>query len=278
MDRSERAEKYRALHERGKPFLLVNAWDVPSAMIVEDAGYRAVATTSAGVAWTLGYPDGDAIPFSLVKLMVERMLSRVSVPLSVDMEAGFAEDVETVVNNVCDIAELGAVGMNFEDSFTGNKTGVREIKDQCDRIRAIRAGLESKGLDFFINARTDLYLFGLGDPETRLARTIERGQAYAEAGADGLFAAGIGDHESIRKVVDEVPLPLNVLAIGSMATPDARKQLADAGVARISIGSRGHGVSLAHFRAVAEGLREAPHFGALFEQTIEHAEMQTLMR
>ena len=213
------AENFRRLHTTGV-LVLPNAWDVASARLVERAGAAAVATTSGGVAWSLGTPDGDRLPLDLLAGAVARIAAAVAVPVTADVESGGA-DVAATVRAVLD---AGAVGINLED-------GARPAAEHAERVAAARA---AGGPALFVNARTDVYLRGLGDPAGRLAETLRRGRAYAAAGADGVFVPGVLDPAVLRVLAAELPVPVNVLA-GPGAPPVA--ELAALGVRRVSVGT-----------------------------------------
>jgi 2-methylisocitrate lyase-like PEP mutase family enzyme len=239
------ADDFRRLHTEGV-LVLPNAWDAASARIVERAGALAVATTSGAVAWSLGVPDGDRLPLDLLAGAVGRIAAAVALPVTADVESG-GPDVATTVRAVLD---AGAVGINIED-------GGNSAEEHADRVGTAR---EAAGPSLFVNARTDLFLFGIGDPEVRLAETIRRGRLYAEAGADGVFVPGVTDPAVLRVLVAEIPVPLNVLA-GPGAPAVA--ELAAVGVRRVSVGT---GLAEAAYGVADRAAREllsAGTYGAL---------------
>jgi 2-methylisocitrate lyase-like PEP mutase family enzyme len=210
-------ETFRSLHRPGEPLVLVNAWDAASAAIIAAAGAPAVATTSAGVAWSLGAPDGDALGRQATVDAVRRVAAVVRIPVSADIESGYGDTPEEVAATAAAVRAAGAVGVNIED-------GTRDVAAASERIAACR------GQDLFVNARIDTFLRGTGD----LADTVARAAAFVEAGADGVFVPGVTDPATIAVLVREIPAPLNVLA-GPGSPPV--KDLAGLGVARISLGS-----------------------------------------
>lgn len=222
MNLTDRAAEFHRLHAEGV-LVLPNAWDVASARLVERAGAAAVATTSGGVAWSLGTPDGDRLPLDLLAGAVRRIAAAVAVPVTADVESGGADVGETVRA----VLDAGAVGINLED-------GGRPAAEHAERVAAARAAADDAGVRLFVNARTDVYLRGLGDPAGRLAETVRRGAAYAAAGADGVFVPGVLDPEVLRTLAAELPCPLNVLA-GPGDPPVA--ELAALGVRRVSVGT-----------------------------------------
>lgn len=225
----DKAQAFHALHE-GSVLTLANAWDVASARIVEDAGAKAVATTSAGVAWSLGAADGNKLGRDLAIDLIRRIAAAVSVPVTADIEGGFADDAPGVAETIRLVIDAGAVGVNLED---GAGPGLLPIEDFAQRVAAARSAADDAGVSLFINARTDVYLRGIGEPESRLDHAVERAGAYVAAGADGIFVPGVVDAETIKALVAEIDAPLNVMA-GPGAPPVP--ELAALGVARVSVG------------------------------------------
>ncbi|MFJ2033379.1 isocitrate lyase/phosphoenolpyruvate mutase family protein [Streptosporangium sp. NPDC087985] len=230
----EKALLFRSLHAEGRPLLLANVWDVAGARIVEAAGASAIATTSAGVSWSLGTADGDRLDRSMALELIARVAASVSVPVTADIESGFADGPGGVAETVRGVLDAGAVGINLEDAHHGGPTSLRPVGEQADRIAAARRAADEAGIPLFVNARIDTYLRAVGDPATRLNETLDRAAAYVEAGADGIFIPGLLDSETLPVLVEKVSVPLNVLA-GPGAPAVAT--LADLGVARISLGS-----------------------------------------
>ncbi len=217
----------RRLHQNEKPLLLPNAWDAASASLFEHSGAAAVATTSAGVAWALGYPDGRLLPADEVIAAAARMVRVLKVPLSFDIENGYSDDPKQVAAVVKKLVDIGVAGINIED-------GPDDPSLLAAKIGAIRELLERTGGDLFINARTDVFLAGLAEPALRTGETIARGKLYAASGADGLFVPAVHDEGDIRAIVAGVPLPINVMAWPGV--PDVAA-LSALGVRRFSAGS-----------------------------------------
>ena len=224
---ADRAEAFRALHVPGRPVRIANAWDAGSARLIESCGAPALATTSAGLAWARGYPDGNALPITVLATAVAEIVRVIRVPLSVDAEGGYADDPARVGENVRAIVDAGGVGINIEDG-----SGAPDVL--VAKIEAARAAAERMGVRIFINARTDVYLRGLVAPEAAVAESLARGARYASAGADGLFVPGVKDPDAIRALAAGSTLPLNVLVVPGLP-PVA--ELAALGVARVSAGS-----------------------------------------
>jgi 2-methylisocitrate lyase-like PEP mutase family enzyme len=229
-EQQTRAELFRSLHTAGEPFVLVNVWDVASARIVEAAGARAIATTSAGVAWSLGAPDGDALARDLAVELISRIVGAVSVPVTADIESGFGATPDLVGDTVRAVLAAGAVGVNIEDARHDGTPSLRDIDDQCARLCAARTAATEAGVPLFINARVDTYLRGLGG----LAETVARASAYLAAGADGIFVPGVVDPDQVAVLVAKIAAPVNILAgPGAPSLPE----LAKLGVSRMSLGS-----------------------------------------
>ena len=222
-------ETFAALHVPGDPVILYNIWDVGSALAVVAAGAKALATGSHPVADAHGWPDGEQVPIDFALANATRIVNAVEVPLTVDFEGAYSSDPGEGGANVARLAATGAVGCNFEDQVIGGE-GVHPLDLQVRRIAAIRKAV---GDQFFINARTDLFLKTQTHDDALVDQTIERGKAFADAGASGFFVPRLADPKQIERVVREVALPLNVIAFPG--APD-KKVWADAGVARISHG------------------------------------------
>ena len=221
------AESFRQLHVPGRPLLLANAWDAGSARLIESCGAAAIATTSAGLAWARGYPDGDVLPLRVLTAAVAEISRVVSVPLSVDAEGGYSDDPKAVGEVVRAIVDAGGIGINIEDGSSPPDLLVAKIE-------AARAAAAAAGVDLFINARTDVYLRSLVPTERTVEESIARASRYADAGADGIFVPAVKEPDEIRAIVAAVGLPLNVLTTPGLPSIPA---LAELGVARVSAGS-----------------------------------------
>jgi len=271
---SDLADRLRALHVPGRPLLLPNAWDVASARLVEQAGYPAVATTSAGVAWSLGFPDGELISRYEMLAVIERVTRAVRVPVTADLEAGYGPTPRDAADTARGAVNAGAVGFNFEDSTSDETHRLLDAAAQAERVAAARAAADATGVRLVINARTDVFLLGVGAPETRLEETVRRLAAYRDAGADCLFAPGVTDRDTIAALVRELHAPVNVLA--APASPTVA-DLAALGVARISLGGGVMRVALARTRDLLRDLLASGNLGAIMGAGMTHAELQKLM-
>jgi 2-methylisocitrate lyase-like PEP mutase family enzyme len=237
-------ETFAALHVPGNPVILYNIWDAGSALAVVAAGAKALATGSHPVADANGWADGQNVPIDFALANARRNVESVDVPLTVDFEGAYSVDPEEGGRNVARLAETGAVGCNFEDQVIGGE-GVHPLDLQVSRIGGIRRAV---GDQFFINARTDLFLKTQTYDDALVDQVIERGKAFADAGASGFFVPRLGDPRQIERVVKEVPLPLNVIAFPG--APDKRLW-AEAGVARISHGPFPHRALMAKLTEMA---------------------------
>ncbi|MFI5802465.1 isocitrate lyase/phosphoenolpyruvate mutase family protein [Streptomyces sp. NPDC051561] len=264
----EKATLLHSLHRTpGAPLLLPNAWDVASALVIEQAGASAVATTSAGVAWSLGFPDGDALDRDRAVELIARVAAAVRVPVTADIEGGFAESAEGVGETVAAVIAAGAVGVNLED---GNRTPM----EQTGRIAAARAAADKAGIPLFLNARIDTFLFGLGEESGRLQETIGRMHAYVGAGADGVFVPGVTDPETIAALVAAIDVPLNLL-VGPGAPTVA--ELAELGVSRISLGGAVSGAAYAVARRATEELLTAGTYESV-AGAVPHNDLNSLFQ
>jgi 2-methylisocitrate lyase-like PEP mutase family enzyme len=247
----EKAAQFLQLHH-GAGLLLPNAWDIASARLFEEAGFPAIATTSAGIAFAKGYPDGQLISRDEMLDAVGKIAAAVKVPVTADVEAGYGPEPETVAETMKRVIAAGAVGVNLEDN-TGYPNPLYSVETQVERIRAAREAATQAGVRLVINARTDTYLFQIGAAETRMDDTLARARAYLEAGADSIFVPGVTDALTIQALVNSVPGPLNILAgPGAPSAPTLFKL----GVKRISVGSSVMQATMGLVKAIAQELRD----------------------
>jgi 2-methylisocitrate lyase-like PEP mutase family enzyme len=248
---TDAADRLRALHRAPPIFVVPNAWDAASARLFEAEGFPAVATTSAGVAAALGYPDGGIVPAREMFEAVARIARAVNVPVSADIEHAYAETPDAVADNVLRVIAAGAVGINLED-FVPGAADLEPLTLQISKIQAVVKASAKAGVRVVINARTDVFLRGLGSPDARLGIAVERGKAFLAAGADCVFVPGVRDRETIAAIVRGIAGPVNVLAVeGSPSTAE----LESLGVARVSVGSGPMRASLALVRDIARELK-----------------------
>ncbi|HXW50912.1 MAG TPA: isocitrate lyase/phosphoenolpyruvate mutase family protein [Candidatus Acidoferrales bacterium] len=272
-DQRAKAERLRELHRGGKILVLVNAWDGVSARIVEQLGYPAVASTSAGVAWTEGFADGEEIGREEMLARVSVMARAVSVPVSADLEGGYGPSVADAEATAHGAIDAGAVGLNFEDADAKSVGDLLDAGRQAERVAAIRRVGLDRGVPLVINARTDCFLAGIGsDDRYRLEESVRRSNLYLAAGADCAFVPGVSDEPTIAELVSRINGPVNILA--SAAAPSLAR-LEQVGVARVSLGSGSIGFALAKLRELASGLQSSGGFERLKER-LSHAELNAL--
>jgi 2-methylisocitrate lyase-like PEP mutase family enzyme len=253
----EKAEIFLQFHHDEEILVLLNSWDPGSSKLVEACGYKAIATTSMGIAASLGHPDVEVIQLSEVLQIVKGIVNAVQVPVTVDFEAGYGNNVDEVVESVTKLITTGIVGINIEDSIELNPVLIDEM-EFCERIAAIRALSDSLGFHLVINARTDSFYTSQASAREKLSESIRRGNKYLEAGADCIFVQPVWDKETIRILVNEINAPVNILsnpAIGAGLPPSVR-ELQDLGVARLSLGSSLMKATLALIKKVADELSE----------------------
>jgi 2-methylisocitrate lyase-like PEP mutase family enzyme len=269
------ARQFLELHHGPNILVLPNAWDVSSARIFEDAGFPAIGTTSAGVANSFGYADGQKIPRKEMLAVVRRIAEAVDVPVTADVEAGFGSTPEEVADTAREVIAAGAVGMNLEDGVDGKPDLLADLNLQKEIIQAVLEVAGGAGAPFVLNARTDVFLNSIGPAETRLTRTIERLNAYRAAGAQSLFAPGVKDRETIAQLARGVAGPLNILA--TIGTPPIA-ELQQLGVARVSVGSGPMRATLGFLGRMARQLRGEGVFTMMTEGALPYADANRLVQ
>jgi 2-methylisocitrate lyase-like PEP mutase family enzyme len=267
------AETLRRLHIGGPLLVLPNAWDAASARIFVEAGFAALATTSAGIAFSLGYPDGERIARAEMLAAVTHITSRVAVPVTADMEAGYGATPEAVAETVRGVIAAGAVGMNLEDRREDGGGALLAFDLAIARVRAAREAATAAGVPIVLNARTDAFEAAGLSPKQRLAEAVRRGNAFREAGADCVFVPFVGDSGTIEQLVKEIAAPLNVL--GGPNSPTLR-ELEALGVRRVTFGSAPMRATLGLVRRMAREWREKGTYGTLEAYGIPFAELQRL--
>jgi 2-methylisocitrate lyase-like PEP mutase family enzyme len=262
----EKAEKFLKFHQDNEILVLLNSWDVGSSKLAEACGYKAIATTSMGIAATLGYPDCQVIQLSEMLHAITGIVNGVQVPVTVDIEAGYGNNLNEIIASLLKIIATGIVGINIEDSIDLSPVLIDEM-EFCERISAIRALSDSLGFHLVINARTDSFYTSSGSPQEKLAESIRRGNKYREAGADCIFVQPVWEKETISTLVKEINAPINILsnpAIGAGLPPSVR-ELQDLGVARLSLGSAMMKATLALSKKIANELLEKGTYNMLLD-------------
>jgi 2-methylisocitrate lyase-like PEP mutase family enzyme len=270
-----KADAFRNMHHAPPLLVLPNAWDAVTARLFVQAGARAIATTSAGIAATLGYADGQNVPRELMMEAIARIANAVSVPVSADIESGYADSPKGLGESMRAVINAGAIGVNLEDATGDISQPLFALEEQIERIRAAREAADDVDIPVVINARTDVYLEKVGEPGTRFAESVRRLTAYQEAGADCLFVPGVTDMPTLTQLVQSVAGPLNVLA-GPGMPPVA--DLQRVGIARLSVGSGIMRATLAVARDAADELLQKGTYNTFLDRNISYNEVNELMK
>ena len=269
----DKAMQFRQLHRGPGALVLANVWDVASARIFEEAGFPALATTSAGIAFSLGYPDGQHILREEMIARIGRIVRAVKVPVSADIEAGYGSTAEDAAKITREMIQSGAIGMNLEDASLDPAHPLLDLELAVEKIKAVREAAARAGVPIVVNARTDVYLLPDAQAATGYYEAHRRLTAYRDAGADCVFAPGLKDSETIGRLVRDLQCPVNILAVaGSPSIPELEKL----GVARVSLGSGPMRATLGVLRSMAEELRSSGTYSAL-DGAIPHAEVNRIM-
>lgn len=251
---------FRSLHQGSTPLLLPNAWDAGSARLIESLGAKAIATTSAGLAWSRGYPDGDALPIEQIVAAARDIARVIRVPLSIDIEGGYSDDPAVVAQVVAGVIGAGAAGINIEDG-----AGSPEL--MCAKIQVARQSALRANVDLFINARTDVFLRGFATGDAAVKEVVRRAEHYRTAGCDGLFVPGLADGLAIKTVASAIdPLPLNIMLVPGLPTIDA---LRAQGVRRLSAGAAIAQAAMGFARRLASNFL-AGSWGDIFDIAIDY--------
>ncbi|MET0226267.1 MAG: isocitrate lyase/phosphoenolpyruvate mutase family protein [Dokdonella sp.] len=271
---AENARTFHRLHDEGRLLVLPNAWDAASARIIEQAGATAIATTSAGMAWSLGYADGEQLPVDELLAACARIARVVSIPLSVDIERGYARTPAEVADLTGLLIGTGVVGVNIEDGVVAGSSTLTPAAVLSERIAAVRARADRAGLPLFINARTDTYFVPDGDPAGRVEETVRRARQYIEAGADGLFVPGIVELAQMADIAQRIARPLNIYA-GFAGVPPI-DELRRAGVRRVSLGCGPLQSLLARTRRIAHEVLDQGSYAVMTGDMLSAAAINQL--
>jgi 2-methylisocitrate lyase-like PEP mutase family enzyme len=270
-----KAEALRAMHDRKRILVLVNAWDAMSARVIEEAGARAVGTSSATMAHALGHPDGEAAPRSEIVAAIARIARSVDAPVTADIESGFGATPADVAETIRMVIDAGAAGVNLEDAIQERRGELYDLPRALGRLNAAREAAAKTGVPIVINARTDVFLLGVGPKEGRLDLAISRANAFRDAGADCLFVPGVRDSQTIGELARRLNGPLNILA-GPGTPPVA--ELRRMGVARVSVGSWPGLVAMTTTRKAAQELLGSGTYSFIAAETITYPEANEIMK
>lgn len=250
---------FNALHATQDLLLLGNAWDLLSALTLEKAGFKAIGTTSWGIANSLGYADGECIDFNRHLAIIKAITDNVNIPVSADIEAGYGSDTKTILDNVLRTADIGVAGINIEDSLKQQK-GLRNMNEHCSLLEKMRTMLDQHGYkDFFINARTDTYF----QTEQPFLETMTRAKAYVDSGASGIFIPGLIDHEEIKEITSAIDAPINLMSLPGLTNCQTLQEL---GVKRFSFGNALSDTIIAYLTKNATQLVETRDTSFLYEK------------
>ena len=269
---AQQAERFRALHTGPRLLVLPNAWDAISARLIEEAGFPAIATSSAGVAWALGYADGERISRGEMLAVVRRIVSGVRIPVTADVEAGYGATPEAAAETARGVIAAGGIGLNLEDATDEGR--LLDLTLQVERVRAVREAGTAARVPLVVNARTDAFEVKHWSAVERFTAAVRRANAYRAAGADCLFVPHVSDADTIERLAREIAGPLNVIA-GPPAPP--LSELESLGVRRASLGPRIVQATLGLIRRIAAELRERGTYEALADLVIPFAEIQRLI-
>jgi 2-methylisocitrate lyase-like PEP mutase family enzyme len=262
-----KAAAFHQLHHADQIFVLPNCWDTLSAVVLKAAGAKAIATTSAGLAWAHGYADGEKLPVDRLIHAVREITRIIDLPVTVDLESGFTDDLGTFATTIEAVIDAGAVGINLED-------GIKTPELLVSKISVVKEVASRKDIPFFLNARTDVILLSLVSESETVKEVIRRGTLYRKAGGDGFFVPGLVQLDKIRTIVESVDLPLNVLATRGVATiPEIEKT----GAKRLSVGARLTEAVFGRLNQLATELLHGHSLEGLFTENLTFAEINKLL-
>ena len=269
----ERAAQFRRFHHGAPLLVLPNVWDAASARIVEQAGFRAIATTSSGVAAALGYSDGQHISRDMLIEAIARITRVVECPVTADIEAGYGNSIEEVLQTVKEVITTGVVGINIEDSLKQQEKALADVSYQVELIKALRELATSMDMPLVLNARVDVFLLAIGEPESRFEHALQRANAYLQAGADCIYPIGILDRNMIANLVKDIDGPINIL--GGPPAPTL-PELAQLGVARVSLAGGLMRSVFGHLRTIAQELHKHGTYARMNTEALSSSEFRSL--
>jgi 2-methylisocitrate lyase-like PEP mutase family enzyme len=252
-------QKFKNLHNQNEPFILSNVWNAQSAKISENLGFKSIGTSSAAIAHSLGYEDGENMPFDEYLFIIQRIKKSVTIPVSVDLEAGYGTDEEIIISNISKLAKLGVVGINIEDSIF--KNGTRTLENEIvfsEKLNVISNYIKTKNIEMFINVRTDTFLLNC---DNVMIETLKRIKLYEQSNIDGIFLPCITNENDIKKIAKNTSLPINVMCMPELPNFDVLK---DAGVKRISMGNFVNDFIYKNMTQISEKIIKEKSFNCLF--------------
>lgn len=270
---NEKIKSFRHLHQQSTTFTLPNAWNPISAKLYQDSGFKAVGTTSAGMAISLGYPDGQQLPLQKMIDATKEIVDSVTIPVSADIEAGYGKTVEDVLETVKRIMDVGVVGINIEDGTGDPQHPIADLSYQTSVIEAIRElslSSYSGNAPFFINARTDFYWLNLGTEAERFANAVERAKSFEKAGADCIFIPGVSDKQTIQELRSVISKPINLLAGPSMPTV---QELSEMKIERLSTGSGPFRAVATFIKSLSDDIMHENSFQLMTDGTLSYQEI-----
>ena len=275
LTQQEKAKQFRHLHRAGRLLILPNIWDCLGANLLESLNYPAVATASASFAFANGYDDGQQIPFDSVQAILRKIVNSVSIPVSADIESGFATNDDQLKENIKQLLATGIVGINIEDTHKETNS-ILPIETQCGKIKLVKKVSEELGIPLFINARADVYLRGQGfdTPESKFEEALKRGRAYRSAGADCFYPIAMTRQEDIKRMVDQLQMPLNVITIPGIPELNVLNEM---GVARVSLGPSFLKIAIRAMKNLAVKLQKFDGLSDITENEITSAYVKDLV-
>lgn len=271
----EKIKMFRELHQQPSTFILPNAWNAISAKMFQESGFQAIGTTSAGIAISLGYPDGQQLPVDKMVEVTKSIVDAVDVPVSADIEAGYGKTVEEVLETVKKVMAVGVIGINIEDGTNNPEQPIADLPFQTEVIKAIRELSNSTGSPLFINARTDYFWLNIGNDVEKLYNSVQRAKAYEEAGADCIFIPGVSDVEAIKKLRKEISKPINLLAGPSMPSV---AELSELKIDRLSCGSGLFRAIATFIKALSDELMHNQTFHKMNDGTLTYKDIAKFMQ
>lgn len=274
LNQQHKAKQFRDLHHSGRLLILPNIWDPLGALLLENLGFRAVATASASVAFSNGYDDGENIPFNTLLTLLKQITASVNIPVSADIESGFATDEVALRKNMRQLIETGIVGINIEDTDKTTNS-LLHFEVQCERIKAIREVAKEMEVPLFINARTDVYIRGKFDTtESKYEETLKRGLAYKAAGADCFYPITLTNRDDVKKLIEQLQMPVNVVTMPGLPELNLLNEM---GVARLSLGPSFLKIAIKSMKNLAMKLQNYEGLSDIIENDITSAYLKGLV-